>query len=553
MNFKQKIIDLLKKETKLKELQLEIPPDIGFGDYSFPCFQLSKQYTKEPHEIAKYLDDKLVVPNFLEKIEATGPYLNFFINKSQLAEKTINQILKEKDKYGSTDNKGKKALVEHTSINPNASPHVGRSRNAIIGDFFVRLLKFLNYKVETHYFVNDVGKQISMLVLAAENKKNITFDKLLDLYVNINKEIEENPELEQKVFDLLNKLENGDKEVKKKFKDIVDICIKGQTKILNELDIGYDFFDYESIYLWNKRTEEILAQLKKTNKLFEDADKRYVLNLKGYNLAMKEPVLVLTRADKTSLYPLRDLAYTIDKMKKNPKNNIIVLGEDQKLYFQQLKAALDLLEKKAPEVIHYSFVLLSEGKMSTRKGTVVLLEDLMKEALKKAEKELAKRYKKVDKNRAKSIAYGAIKYSLLKVSPDKNVAFNLDEALAFEGDTGPYIQYTYARASSILAKTKANLNKIAFNLLTECSEINLIKQLNQFPKIIDDSLKQLKPNIVANYAYLLAQSFTEFYHNCPVKDAEQELKKARIALVKATKQVIKNALNILGIEAPDQM
>ena len=442
-------------------------------------------------------------------------------------------------------------LVEHTSINPNASPHVGRARNAMIGDSVVRILKFQDYRVETHYFVNDVGKQIAMLVLGAEGKKKVTFDQLLMVYVDINKKIEDNPDLEKDVFDLLNKLEKGDSKVKKKFKDIVNTCVKGQTRILSDLGIKYDQFDYESDYLWSKKTEEILSKLQKTGKLFTDEEGRKVLDQKDFNLAMKSPVLVLTRADGTSLYPLRDLAYHLDKKKVE---NIIILGEDQKLYHEQIKAALSLLKHPAPVSVHYSFVLLQEGKMSTRKGNVVLLEDFMKEALDKANEEIKKRHGKINEKNARKIAYGAVKYAILKVSAEKNVTFNLDQALNFEGDTCPYLQYAYARICSIIKKNKEKIDeKINFELLKQKEEIELIKLLGNFPDILKEATEQLKPHLIANYLYNLSSQFSVFYGACPVLKAEEELKKARLILIECVQRVLGNGLQLLGIEVLKKM
>ena len=288
MDFRQEIIKQIKKNTNLKEINLEIPP-AGLGDYAFPCFGLAKIHKKNPSQIAQELAGKIKPNKFIEKVEVKGPYLNFFVNKTIIAEDVLKKIIKEKNKFGSNNRKRQKILVEHTSINPNASPHIGRARNALIGDFIVRLLKFQGYDVETHYFVNDVGKQIAMLVLGAKGKKNITFGDLLKLYIKINKKIEENPELEKGVFELLRKLEEGDEKIKKQFRDIVDVCVKGQIKILFELSIKYDKFDYESDYLWTRKTDKVLEELGKTGKLFLDDEKRYVLDQKDFNLLWKVP------------------------------------------------------------------------------------------------------------------------------------------------------------------------------------------------------------------------------------------------------------------------
>lgn len=550
--FKEQIIKALKKEVK-GTVELEIPPKSDMGDYAFPCFSLAKVYKKNPNEIAADLSKKIKKNKYITEIKTIGPYLNFFINKDALGEQTLIKILKEKDKYGSSNiGKNKKIILEHTSINPNASPHVGRARNAMIGDALVRILRFQKYNVEVHYYVNDIGKQISMLVLAAKNKKNLKFDDLLKIYIDIAKKVEKNEKLEKEVLLLLNKLENGDKKIKNEFKRIVDISIKGQTEILSELGIKYDKFDYESFYLWSKKTNDALHLLEKTGRFFFDKDNRFVLDEKGFELGMKVPVLVLTRGDGTSLYPLRDIAYALDVAQKD--KYIVVLGEDQKLYNEQINAALLLLEKKPRKAVYYSFVLLDEGKMSTRKGNIVLLEDFMSEALKKAGNELKQRYKKIDNNAAKTIGYGALKYAILKVSPEKNVIFNWQQALNFEGETAPYIQYAYARISSIIKKYKKQLPKKAdFSLLDKKEEIELIKKLSAFPQIAEKVSVELRPNTIANYAYELAKQFNEFYHIHNILKEREEIKKARLLLVSCVRQTLKNSLNLLGIGVLERM
>jgi len=549
MDFDKEILKILEKETKVKGLKLEVPKDSLLGDYAFPCFQLAKVLKKSPMEIAQDLAKKIELNSVINKIEVKGPYLNFFVKKKELVSKVLKEIVKKKD-YGSLSlGKGKKILVEHTSINPNASPHVGRARNALIGDSIVRMLKFQGYKVEVHYFVNDIGKQIAMLVYGAKGK--VTFDKLLKLYVDINNKIKDDPLLEKKVFEILHKLEKNDKKIKAQFKKIVDICIKGQSKIFNELGIKYDKYDYESKYLFDKSTSLILKKLDKTKKLFTDEEGRKVLDQDGFNLAMKSPVLVLTRGDGTSLYPLRDIAYHMD-VKKN--DSIILLGEDHKLYAQQIEVALGMLKHKVPRAVHYSFILLQEGKMSTRKGTVVLLEDFMKEALDKAKKEIKKRYDKVDSGNAKKIAYGAIKYAILKISNEKNVIFNWDSALNFEGDSGPYLQYAYARICSILRKADIKVdNKIDYNLLDTEEEIELVKKLGMFPKVVKSASEELRPNLIANYIFELSSLFSNFYNTCPVLKAGPETKKARLVLIECVKKVLRNGLGLLGIEVLEKM
>jgi len=548
------IINLLKKEVPLKQKEIEnlieIPSSLEFGDYSFPCFSLSKKLKQNSNQIAQNLKKKIKFPKEIEKIETRGSYLNFFVDKKILTEKIVRQILKQKENFGKINlGKKQKALIEHTSINPNASPHVGRVRNAIIGDSITKILKFVNFKTETHYYVNDVSKQIAMLVLAGADK--LKFEAMLKKYMQISKKVENSKQLEKKVFDLLQKLEKKDKKITAKFKKITTTCVKGQAKILSELRIHYDYFDYESNYI--NKTKEILNKLKKTKKLFRDEEGRFVLNQAGTSLQnkMKSPVLVLTRSDGTGLYPLRDIAYTIDKLKR-AKKNLIVLGEDQKLYFEQLSETLKLFKLAPPEAIHYSFILLKEKnkskKMSTRKGDVVLLEDFLKLAVSKARQEISKRKTKGD---AKSVGVGAVKYAILRNNPNKVILFDLEQALNFEGDTGPYLQYSYARASNILKKAKSKpKNKFKIIELKE-KEIELVKKLSQFPEVVEKSYNNLNPSHITNYSYQLAKIFSEFYHECPVIKSKQ--KYFRLALVQSFRYVLKNSLNLLGIDVLEEM
>ncbi|MBI5803278.1 arginine--tRNA ligase [Candidatus Pacearchaeota archaeon] len=540
--------DLVLSEKEIED-KIEIPPSSELGDYALPCFFLAAKLRENPVKIANDLRNKIEREKGFEKIEVKGAYLNFFIDKRSFIQKTIKEVLDKKEKYGSSDiGKDKKMMVEHTSINPNASPHVGRSRNAFIGDSLVKVLRFLNHNVEVHYLVNDVSKQIAMLVYGKAD--NLKFEAMLKKYISVAAKVKKSKKSEKEVFGLLYKFEHNDKETIKRFKKITKIAVDGQTKILRNLGIRYDKFDYESDYI--TESQKVLENLKKTGKIFND-DGCWVLDLKGTKIEgqMKSPVLVLTRSDGTGLYPLRDIAYTLDKISKT-KENIVVLGEDQKLYFQQIVEALKLLKSPYPKAVHYSFILLSEKgksrKMSTRKGDVVLLEDFVGDAIKKAKKEILKRKTKGD---AKKIAIAAVKYAVLKISPNKSINFNLGDALSFEGDTGPYLLYSYARACSILRKSKNKTRKF-FNI-KEISdkEFQLVKNLSEFPEMVLNSYKNLNPSIIANYSYDLAQSFNEFYHSCKVIGDENE--NFRIFLVESFKIVLKNSLNLLGIETIKKM
>lgn len=533
-------------------IEVQTPSNIEFGDFSIPCFAFAKILKKSPNDIAQKLVDSFSLPSVDHTIAVNG-YFNVFLSKQFLFSQTLNSI-NTTTNYGSSQaGKGKTVFIEHTSINPNASPHIGRARNALIGDAITRLLKFEGYDVDVHYFVNDIGKQIAMLVLAVEGKENIKFNEILELYVQTHNNLKEHPEFEQKVFDTLHELENGNPEVIQKFKNIVNICLNGQVAIFNELGISYNHFDYESDYIINGRVKEILNDLQKTGNLFEDESGRLIIDQNGYNIPLENPYLVVTRQDKTSLYPLRDIAYTIDKVRSNSDKNIVVLGEDQKTYFLQICVALKMLGYIPPEVIHYSFVLLSDGKMSTREGKVVLLEDFMEEALQKISDSLLNRYGKIDIEKAKKIAYGSVKYAILKTSSDRNVIFNWENVLSFEGDSSLYIQYNYARIISMLNKKQPSKD-IDFSLLDSPLEYELIKKLVEFKEVIAKSANSLSVSGIAAYVYSLTKLFGKYYHDYKIiDDTNPELTNSRLYLVQAISKVIKNSLNILGIEVLDQI
>lgn len=537
----------------IKNPKLETPKDEEYGDISFACFELAKKEKQNPVLIAKNISEKIKLNKWIEKVEAVGPYVNFFMNIETLSEMIEKKFVK--NDFGKGSKKGK-ILVEHTSINPNTSPHVGRTRNALIGDSVSRILRFSGYNVEVQYLVNDVGKQIAMLTLATKREnKIVSFEKLLDIYVKIYAEMVTNVSIEKKVFELLKKVEDGDKKTIKLFKNVCDIAIKGQKKIFEEMGIKYDKFIFESKYVKSRKLKNILKKLEEKEKI-KESDGRLAVNLKKYNLPMKSNYVPLTRADKTSLYLLRDIAYNLDKLKE-AKRNIVVLGEDHKLYFEQLKSILDILEKKAPEPIFYSFVLLKNGKMSTRKGDIVLLTEFMKHAVEKAKEEIKKRNSEI-KNEdlekiSKIIGYGSIKYSILRIDPNKNVVFDWEEALNFEGKSAPYIQYTYVRSKKIIQKLK-KLKKSKKIILKRIEEISLVKKMYQFPIIIDDVSKNYELQKLANYLYELASLFNSFYETCPIlKEENKDLKNTRLNIVRSYNNIIKNGLNLLGIDVPEFM
>lgn len=551
--------DYLKEEVSklgidLHNIDIVRPPKEEMGDFALPCFALSIDELKNPNEKAKYICEKLKLnKNIISEANVVGPYLNFIINRDFLAKETLDAINNEKSEYGSSGiGKGKDLLIEHTSINPNASPHIGRSRNSIIGDFLVRLYKFEGYNVEANYFINDIGKQISMLLVGVERLGNIdtiTFNDMLKLYIEINDISKVDKEVEEKIFYYLHELENGNKEVRDKFKRITDICVKGQQEIFKKLDIKWDKFTHESDFVFENKTTQILEELKKTGRLHEDENGRLYVDLDGYNIPTKSPVLVLTREDKTSLYPLRDIAYTISKIERNKDNNIIVLGEDQEVYMQQIKATLDILGYPAPKLISYDFVLLNGDKMATREGKVVLLEEFIEKAKEKLSESFAERNSELSEDNLSSLAASCIKYNMLNVNRKRTVNFDLESATNFQGNSAIYLLYNYVRINSILNKANYNGENPDIYKFKEELEYSLINSLYDFPQVIETSLNLSESVPITNYLYNVSQKFSKLYENIPILTEDDELiRQSRLVLLNATKTVLSNGMNVLGIE-----
>ena len=540
------------------DVPLSKPPDSAMGDYAVPCFRLAREVGTPPVPLAQQIRDHLRQRDLaafgIAGVEAQGPYLNVFLAKGDLAERVIGEVLEAGAGYGARGTGlGKRALVEHTSINPNAPPHLGRARNAWIGDTLVRLLRFDGYALEARFFVNDVGRQIALLVLGVGDRRP-DFHELLGIYVATNRRLEQDPGLEREVNLLLERLESGDRETRAAFRRVVEISVDGMRELFGDAGVRYDRFDYESDYLTPERHRQIVDELRATGKLFEDGHGRLVLDLEGFKLPSRNPVLVITRGNKTSLYVLRDIAYTLDKMAAASDLNLVVLGEDQKLYHRQLQAALELLGSAAPDPVHYSFVLLGKGSMSTRQGNLVLLEDFVAEAKRKAGAALAARGHADDRAVARAVAYSALKYSFLKVANDKQVLFDWDKAMAFEGESGPYLLYSHARICSILRKYGEPLPAWAeFAALEAAEETELVKLLAELPDQVARALRVRSPHVIAGYTFAVARQFSTFYHACPILQAASPLREARLLLAAATRQVLANCLGLMGIDALEQM
>lgn len=538
------------------DVVIEIPPKDGMGDYSIQCASYRTEELKSPFDVANKIKDNFIDDKgYFTDIKVMGPYVNFYVDYDKLSRLVISDIESMGNKYGSLNQgKGDSLLIEHTSINPNAEPHIGRCRNSLLGDFMSRLYDFCGYDVQRHYYINDLGKKIALLIIGIEKYGLVddSFASILDVYVKISRDAKEDDSIEKMSFDYLEKVEAGDSLYIDKFKSITDKCVEGQLKIFGEMGISWDVFTHESDYVYNNYLDDILNKLKESGRFFTDELGRGCVDLSGYDIPLKEPVMVLTRSNNTSLYPIKDIAYTIYKMNLNSKNNFIVLGEDQETYFKEISAIMDILGYKSPKLITYAYVLLDGGKMSTSGGTVVLVTDFIKAVKDTLKDEFSKRETTVSDEDLRTLCNACVKFTMLNVSKSKLVNFNLDNATSFTGESGMYILYSIVRINSILKNNDIELSdEIKFN--TDI-EKKIVKSLYNFPSVVDELLKSYEPAHLTKYIFNLTQDFSRFYENVNISNEEDiVLKSSRIRLLSSIKTVLENALTILGISTVDKM
>jgi arginyl-tRNA synthetase len=536
-------------------------PRPDMGDVALRIFDAARRLQCPPPQLAARIAGEVVFGP--EVVEATpaGPYVNFNVDRERYARRIVASVLEAGEAFGTNrTGAGQRVLIEHTSINPNASPHVGRARNALIGDSLVRLLRFEGYEVAVHYYVNDMGRQIGLLVLECPEPEQLSFDQILDIYVKANQRAEAEPEFAAQGYELLVKMEEKDPETVEKFHRITELCLRGQLAVLERIGARYDVFDRESDYLRDERLEQVLAALREKDAVFTDDDERVVVDLAKLGHERDEGrYFVLMRANGSSMYGCRDLSYTIHKMGLGADLNLIVLGEDHKLYAEQVALILGAAGFSAPEPIYYAYITLKEGKMSTRRGTVVLLSDFLDEAESRAAEKVEEQCQDLspEERRAiiKQVAVAAVRFAVLRVNPNKNVVFEWESALSFTGDTGPYVQYSCARIASILRKFGDCPDSVDETFpIDSAAEWALLMQLASFPSLVAGAVAQRNCASIAQYALDTARAFTTFYHECPVIAAPTRAQQiARAQLCRATRQTIQNALGLLGIAAPDRM
>ncbi|MFX0057066.1 MAG: arginine--tRNA ligase [Candidatus Hodarchaeota archaeon] len=560
------ILDEFILDLKAEEIEalLEIPPSEIDFTYAFPCFSLAKIKKKSPDLIAKDLENKVRKSGFLEKIEATGPYLNLKIKSKYV----LQSIFEFKEDYGrlrdfiKKEEKDKlKIVIEYPSPNTNKPLHFGHIRNMLLGKSISNLLEYKGHKVYQVNLNNDRGIHICKSMLAYKkwgnnkdpDKKTDHF--VGDFYVKFSEEEEKNEKLIDEAYDLLRLWEKNDDSTRKLWKKMNKWALDGHNKTYEKMGISFDKIYYESdLYLKGK--ERINDALKKG--IFEKTENGAIIARLKENYNLEDKILV--RSDGTSIYITQDIYLAYKKKEDfNYDRSIYVVGDEQIQHFKWLFAILDMLGFKEDNYhLSYGMISLPSGKMKSREGTVVDADDVIEEVKKLAFDEVDKRYPDLSTSekskRAEIISLSALKFYILKYNPSKGFVFKPDESISFEGETGPYIQYCYARIASIISKSELEIDtEINWELLNHEKEWFLIKQLVYFPEIVESVENTYNIHLIPQYLLSLCQAFNSFYTSCQVISNDKKLEKARLLLIRCVQIIIKIGLNILGIETLEQM
>lgn len=560
--------DIIAKELEKMDINLsyeeiynliEIPPQADMGDYSFPCFSLAKSLRKNPAIIASDLAQSLDIKEF-EKIENLNAYLNFFIDKSLYQNTVLNEILEEKEDYGKTDEgKGKTIVIDFSSVNIAKPFHIGHIRSTVQGDAIRNIYEFLGYKVIATNYLGDYGTQFGTMIAAyklwadedAINKDPI--NELLKLYVRYNTEASENPEMMDVARKEFKNLEDGDPEARRLWQWFKDISLREFERVYSLLDIRFSDYNGES---YNSQFIPETLELLKEKNLLQESDGAQIVDLSPYDLT---PAIIV-KSNGSSSYITRDIGTAINRKREYDfTKNIYVVATQQNLHYQQLFKILELMGYDwydDNKHVAFGMVSLKDQTLSTRKGQVVFLEDVLNKAIEKVKTIMENREADIEDidETAKIVGIGAIKFQELYNNRIKDYVFDWDEVLNFDGETGPYVQYTYARAKSVLRKAgKEEFGPMEFKNLNSKEELALIKNLAEFKNVVSKSCEKYEPSMLTRHITEIAKAFNKFYNSSQIMVEDEEIKNERLALTFASASVIKTALKLLGIKTVEKM
>lgn len=569
ISYKEKIAEILAPHIEGLETEeimgmIETPADSKMGDYAFPCFKLAKILRKAPPMIAKSIAEAIRDENIFEKAENVNAYVNMFISKEDFAKDVVAEAIEKGDDFGRSDlGQGKKVIVEYSSPNIAKPFHIGHIRSTVIGNSIYKIYDFLGYDTMRINHLGDYGTQFGKMICAYRrwgNKEDVINEpikSLLSYYTKFHVEAEKDPALEDEARAIFTKLEKGEPEEVELWQWFRDESLKEFNRVYDMLGITFDSYNGESFY--SDKMPRFVKELKEKELLIEDEGAQ-IVRLEDYDL----PPALITKSDGSTLYITRDIAAAVYRKETYDfYKNIYVVASQQNLHFQQWIQVIELLGYEwARDCVHVPFGLVSmeDGTMSTRQGRVIFLEDVLNRAVEQTKQIIIDKNvntEDIDKT-AKEVGIGAVMFNELSNYRIKDYVFSWDKVLNFEGETGPYVQYTHARACSVLrnageaavAKAKEGFNA---KYITGDSAHQLIKLIYDFPQVIIEAGEKYEPSVVTRHIVDIAQAFNKFYHDEHILVEDEEEKNAKIALVLAAKAAIRNGLDLLGIKAPEKM
>ncbi len=539
---------------------VEIPPDAEMGDYAFPCFKLAKVMRMAPPRIAGELVEKLKLPDCISEAKPLGPYLNFFVDRATFARDVLSEVLAKGDRYGSNElGKGKNAVVEFSSTNIAKPFHIGHIRSTVIGNALNNIYRFSGYNTTAINYIGDYGTQFGMMIAAYRmwgDEDKIAADpinELLKLYVSYNQLAEEDLEKMEEARHWFHELEIENPEAVRLWQWFKEISLGEFNRVYEMLGIRFDSYNGEAFSA--QFNEEVIGELKEKN-LLEESDGAMIINLEDVGL----PNMIVIKRDGSSTYIARDIATAkYRKAEYDFDRNIYVVGSEQILHFKQLKACLAKMGYDwGKDCIHVPFGMISlkDVTLSTRKGQVLFLEDVLNTAVEKTRAIIEARNPNLENKDtvARQVGIGAVMFQELFSNRIKDYVFDWDETLNFDGETGPYVQYTQARAGSILSKAGVEVDAdFDATKITSDEEFELLHALYSLPDRVVDAMEKYEPSYVTRQLVEIAKCFNKFYNSCHILNAEEATKTARLALVAATRTAIVNGLALLGIRSPEKM
>lgn len=538
---------------------IEIPPQDNMGDYSFPCFSLARTMRKNPAIIAEELASSLDLKAF-EKIENLNAYVNFYVDRKMFEEETLNEIIEKKEKYASSDiGKGKNIVVEFSSVNIAKPFHIGHIRSTVIGDALRNIHKFLGYNTIASNYIGDYGTQFGTMIKAYklwgddDKLRKSPIKELLNLYVRYNTEAENDEKMKEDARLEFKNLEDGQEEAVRLWSWFKEISFKEFDRVYKMLDIDFDNYNGEAYH--SEFIPKVIEELKEKDLLVE-SDGALIVDLSEFDL----PPSIVIKSNGSSAYITRDIATAINRKKVYDfDKNLYVVATQQNLHFDQLFAILKLMGYdfyKYCKHVSFGMVSLKDQTLSTRKGQVVFLEDVLNKAIEKTKEVMESRHTEIEdiEETAKIVGIGAVKFQELYNNRIKDYVFDWDEVLNFDGETGPYLQYTYARAKSVLRKAGfEKAEKMNFTKITSDEEFALVKSLANFKDIVIKACEKYEPSLITRHLTEIAKNFNKFYNTCQVNVEDKEVKEERLALTYASSLVIKIGLGLLGIKTVEKM